>query len=258
MKGRNNQNKTRRIKEHEQDYANKSKFMDDRRNRVYTIEPKTENQKKFLDALSSKKLIVGVGHAGVGKSFLSCVHAANQYLLGNYQKIVLLRPYVQVGKTAGLLPGSLKEKLWPLMLPMLETLEMVLGTEKFKYMIEHNDIMIEAIENVRGRSYRNAIIIVDESQNITPTEINALVTRLEDDSQIIIIGDSRQHDMKCGETGISFLVNLIRELKIKKPIYLDDDDLDILFQDISCVTFNQDDIVRSGLTKLFCKVFDNR
>lgn len=233
----------------------KPKFQEERQSTVFTIHAKTENQQKFLDALKSKQLVVGEGHSGVGKSFLSCVHAANQYLKGNCKRIVLLRPYVQVGKSAGAIPGTLREKLWPLMLPMLDTLQMVLGPERFRYMIEHEEICIEAVENVRGRSYRDSVVIVDESQNTTRQEINALVTRLEETSQLILIGDSRQHDMK-GETGIGFISNMIRKLKNNPPEYLDADDNYVLFNKVASVVFTQEDIVRSGLTRLFCKVFD--
>jgi len=172
------------------------KFKEERTARVFNVAPKTDNQKKFLDALKSKQLVVGEGHSGVGKSYLSCIHAANKFLKGECNRIVLLRPYVAVGKSAGLIPGTLKEKLWPLMLPMLDTLQMVLGREKFLYMIDHEEICIESVENVRGRSYRDSVVIVDEVQNTTRQEINALVTRLEETSQLILIGDSRQHDMK--------------------------------------------------------------
>jgi phosphate starvation-inducible PhoH-like protein len=235
----------------------KPKFKEERTGQIYQITAKTENQQKFLTALKTKQLIVGEGWAGVGKSFLSCVHAANQYLEGEKSRIVLLRPYVQVGKSAGLIPGTLKEKLWPLMLPMLDTLELVLGKEKFQYMIEKDAICIEAVENVRGRSYRDSIVIVDESQNINRKEVNALVTRLEETSQLILIGDSRQSDLHDKDSGIKFLGELIRRLKKDKPDYLDSNDFDTLIHKTACITFTEEDIVRSGLTKLFCKVFDN-
>lgn len=235
----------------------KEKFAEERERQLYQIVAKTDNQQKFMQALENKQLVVGEGRAGTGKSFLSCVHAANQYLKRNKSRIVLLRPYVHVGKSAGLLPGTLKEKLWPLMLPMLDTLELVLGKERFHYMIEKDEICIEAVENVRGRSYRDSVVIVDEAQNITKAEINALVTRLEETSQLIIIGDSKQHDMKSEDSGIKFLADLIKKLKKNKPEWLDEDDFNVLLHRTACVEFTENDIVRSGLTRLFCKVFDN-
>jgi phosphate starvation-inducible PhoH-like protein len=250
--------RTRAVKEASGGHKDvKEKFVEERTSRIFHVEPKTDNQKKFLDALKSKQLVVGEGHSGVGKSYLSCIHAANKFLKGDCRRIVLLRPYVAVGKSAGLIPGTLREKLWPLMLPMLDTLQMVLGRERFLYMLDHEEICIESVENVRGRSYRDSVVIVDETQNTTRQEINALVTRLEETSQLILIGDSRQHDMK-GETGIGFISTLVRSLKQDKPTYLDKDDLDTLFNNTACVVFDENDIVRSGLTRLFCKVFDNQ
>ncbi len=236
----------------------KEKFIAERLAKVFVVEPKTDNQRKFIEALKSKQLVIGEGHAGVGKSFLSCVHAANQYLKGACKRIVLLRPYVQVGKSAGLLPGTIQEKLKPLMLPMLDTLQLVLGNEKYKFMLEHDEIALEAVENVRGRSYRDAVVIVDECQNLTKQEINALVTRLEETSQLILIGDSRQHDMKGTDIpGIKFISDLIKKIKTDRPEYLDTEDMNVLLTKTASITFTDQDIVRSGLTRMFCKVFDN-
>ena len=231
--------------------------MEEREAKVFELLPKSENQKKFIDALKSKQLVVGEGRAGVGKSYLACVHAANQYLKGNCESIVLLRPYVHVGKSAGLLPGTLQDKLRPLMLPMLDNLQMVLGRERFMYMLEHEQICMEAVENVRGRSYRRSTVITDECQNISSEEVKALVTRLEETSQLILIGDSHQTDLK-GKTGLDYLVELLKELRANKPSYLDDDDMRVLFEQTACVTFTSEDIVRSGLTRLFVKAFGNR
>ena len=235
----------------------KAKFVEERMAKIYEVLPKSDNQKKFLDALKTKQLVVGEGRAGVGKSHLACIHAANKYLKGQCERIVLLRPYVQVGKTAGLLPGTLREKLWPLMLPMLDNLQLVLGRERFAYMLEHEQICIEAVENVRGRSYRDSVVIIDECQNVAAEEIKALVTRLEETSQLILIGDSHQSDLK-GITGLTYLVNILKQLRIDKPEYLDADDMTTLFENTACITFTAEDIVRSGLTKLLVKVFDNQ
>lgn len=249
--------KTRQVKQNNgEQKVVKEKFKEDRQAKVFVIYPKTENQKKFIDALKSKQLVVGEGRAGVGKSMLSCVHAANQYLKGQCDRIVLLRPYVQVGKSAGLIPGTLKEKLWPLMLPMLDNLQMVLGPELFRYMIDHDNICIEAVENVRGRSYRKSVVIVDECQNISPEEVKALVTRLEDTSQLILIGDTHQSDLK-GTTGLTYIVDVIKKMKSNRPEYLDEEDVSVLLEQTTCVTFTSEDIVRSGLTRLFVKIFDN-
>ena len=235
----------------------KEKFVEERAIKVYEVQPKSENQKKFLDALKTKQLVIGEGRAGVGKSHLACIHAANSYLKGQCSRIVLLRPYVQVGKTAGLLPGTLQDKLRPLMLPMLDNLQLVLGRERFMYMLEHEQICIEAVENVRGRSYRDSIVILDESQNVSPEEIKAMVTRLEETSQLVIIGDTHQSDLK-GTTGLAYIVQIIKQLRVEKPEYLDAEDMSVLFENTACITFTAEDIVRSGLTRLFVKVFDNQ
>lgn len=237
--------------------ARKQKFTEEREAKVFQVEHKNENQKRYMHLLKTKQLVISHGSSGTGKSFLACVHAANEYLRGTYKKIVLIRPYEQVGKSVGLRPGTNEEKLLPLMQSMLQPLETVFGHGQLEYMLEHREVVLEALEDCRGRSYANSIVVVDECQNLDQRAAQALVTRLEESSQLIMCGDyGWQTDIK-GLSGLDYILSLVKKLKENKPTYLNQDDINTLNHKVGVVKFEQGDIVRSGLTALFVKAFDN-
>jgi phosphate starvation-inducible PhoH-like protein len=213
--------------------------------------PLNDAQALMLSHLRTRQMVIAEGSAGTGKTFLAAHHAACRLLRGEVGRIVLLRPYVAVGKTVGMLPGTLQDKLTPLMLPMLDVLRDVLTPGAYDIALKCGTITLEAVENVRGRSYRNSVIIIDEAQNIEPAAIEAIVTRVEADSQLILIGDTRQTDIR-GSTGIGYLADLLESL----PVRLDDESRDTLAHDVGIVRFEPTDVVRSGLVRAFCRLFD--
>ena len=151
------------------------------------------------------------GSSGTGKSYLACTHAANRYLRGEVERIVLVRPYEHVGRSVGLRPGTGDEKLRPIMQSMLQSLERVFGKSQLEAKISAGNVVLEALEDVRGRSYSNSVVVVDEAQNTDNTDksaMKALLTRLEETSQLIICGDGKQKDTKA-ESGIDWAVSLI-------------------------------------------------
>lgn len=220
------------------------------------VTPKTENQSVYMDFLKKRQLVIAEGSAGTGKTFLACVHAANKLLTNDVEQIILIRPYEHVGRSIGLRPGSSEEKLQPLMQAMLNVLEDVLGTSHFELCKKSKKIVMEALEDIRGRSYAKSILIVDEGQNIDVNGMKALLTRLEEDSQLVICGDTKQQDLK-GASGLAFLHALLKKMKDTEPAWLTRDELTVLHRGIGHVEFTERDIVRSGLTKIFVKAFDN-
>ena len=235
--------------------AIKEKFVEQRLASVLNITPKTDNQSKAIDLMKKRQVVILRGSSGTGKSFLACTHAANKYLKGEAKKIVLIRPYEQVGRSIGLRPGTGDEKLRPLMQSMLQSLEIVFGKAQLEAKIAAGNVVMEALEDVRGRSYANSVVIVDEGQNADKNAMKALLTRLEETSQLIICGDGKQKDTKT-DSGIDWAVNLIEKARKEKPTYLNEQDMYHAYNNYGSVTFTNDDIVRSGFTALMVKLFD--
>jgi phosphate starvation-inducible PhoH-like protein len=232
------------------------KFQESRVRKALHIEAKNQNQSLALDHLRTKQMVVLGGAAGVGKTYLACTHAANEYLKGNVDQIVLIRPAEPLGKTVGFKKGSQFEKLKPLMQTMLDDLTLVLGRGEINYMLENEKLILESAEDCRGRSYKRSVVIVDESQNLDVSSMKALLTRAEEDSQLIFCGDWKQVDLK-GESGLKWMYSLLDDVKRSRPNYLDTEDMNQAFTNIGTVVFTNDDCVRSGLTKFWIKVFDN-
>lgn len=233
-----------------------AKFVEARSRKTLHIEAKNPNQAKALECLKKNQQVILGGAAGTGKTFLACTHAANEYLLGNVQQIVLIRPAEPLGKTIGFKKGSQFEKLQPLMQTMLDDLALVLGKPELDYMIENQKLILEAAEDVRGRSYKNSIVVVDECQNLDVAGMKAMLTRMENDSQLILCGDWKQQDLK-GTSGLKWMYDALDNVRRMRPFYLDTEDMNQALTNIGTVIFTNEDIVRSGLTKFWCKVFDN-
>lgn len=233
-----------------------TKFAGQEPNEV--VHPKTENQAKALRYMEDKKaLILLTGSAGTGKSYLAAYYAS-KLLKGKYiDKVYLVRPYVTTGKTVGLLPGTIREKLAPSLAPILSHFEKFLG----KAMLEEEQegkwkhIEIQALEFIRGNSFENCVVICEELQNATPEEIKALVTRIGEGCQVIVTADPAQHDLK-GQSGITYLLDLVKRVRWERPGFLNDDEIDQFNKNIGVVEFTQHDIVRSGLVRSFVKCFN--
>ncbi len=222
------------------------------------IEAKTQNQKKFMDHLKlGRQIVMGFGSSGSGKTYVACVHAANQIMSGEIKKIVLTRPSDGVGKTIGYRKGDTNEKLAGPYQSMVEPLMLALGSEQYRAMLRKGQIVLEAMEDVRGRSYPDTCVIVDEASNTDRKSMQTLVTRAAKGGQIIFCGDTApwQKDIK-GESGLDWIITLIKKMRREHPDYLDQDDWDNLHNNIGIVEFTKDDVVRSGITKLFVKAFD--
>lgn len=221
----------------------KAKWEDDRVNRgkAIHIQPKTRNQELFLKSMRENIITIGSGSAGVGKSFLACYYAASELLSGNIQKIVITRPYVAVsGRTTGFKPNTDLEKLRAFVLPMIGYLSEVLGKGMVEEQLQLADkIELAPLESIRGRSFDNCILIVDECSNTTIGEIQAISTRLGENCRCVMIGDCAQSDTK--HNGLEWFTNLVQKHYI---------------QDIGVVRFNHDDIVRSGMVKQLVIAFE--
>ena len=235
----------------------KGKFQDEKESKVVPLVALTINQGKYIEALKTKQLVYAVGSSGSGKTFVACLHAVNKFLRGECEKIVLIRPYEFVGRSVGLRPGTNIEKLLPIAQSMVEPIKEALGMGQFEYALEHEQIILESLEDCRGRSYKNSVIVVDECSNTDTKAMQTLVTRIGEGSQMICCGDSAswQQDIK-GESGLAYITKLLKKLKTDKPTYLNEADFDNLYNNIAIVNFTTEDVVRSGIASLFVKAFD--
>lgn len=230
----------RRIKQTEQ-IVQKEKFT---RVLFPQLQPKNENQRLLLDALKYDKLVVAQGSAGTGKSILSIWHAAKKLHAKQVKKVVLIRAYQPLaGRTIGMLPGTASEKLLPFYQQLVDYFEDFLGKASTAIHLKNGTIEICSLETIRGRSWDDCIILVDESQSLFVPEVQALVTRVGENSQIIFCGDDTgmQTDVRNGMNGLTYLRKLTEKYKISET---------------SFINFTRDDICRSGLTKEFVIAFE--
>ena len=201
----------------ESSHQPKSKFIEERHTtRLAPLVPKTNSQKSLHKALDTCDLILCSGFAGVGKTYYNCTYAANLLLKDEIKHIVLIRPYQPLAnRTVGFLKGSCEEKLTPYMLQMLNYIKDVVGAGAFEIMKADGRIVLQLLESVRGMDFKDAFILVDEAQLLTPPEVQALVTRIGKGSQIVFCGDSNQADNRNKQDGLSYLKTILAKYDIR-------------------------------------------
>ena len=160
-----------------------------------TVVPKTIGQKMYLQAIQKNPIVFGIGPAGTGKTYLAMASAISALLKGQVQRIVLTRPAVEAGETLGFLPGDLREKILPYLRPLYDALHDMLDPVDVTTLSEKGVIEIAPLAYMRGRTLANAYIILDEAQNTTPEQMMMFLTRLGDESRIIVTGDITQIDL---------------------------------------------------------------
>jgi phosphate starvation-inducible PhoH-like protein len=200
--------------------------------------PRTEKQGEFLAALKSSRQVFVLGPAGTGKTYITATYAADLYVTKQIDKIVITRPHVAVGKELGFLKGDLTEKTMPWALPVLDVLEKHLGKGAVETGIKNNNIEMAPLALMRGRSFDDAFIIVDETQNITTHELKMLLTRVGENTTIVLNGDVQQSDLKEAD-GLSKVIHLAKKYLLPVPI----------------IEFGVEDIVRSDITAMWVKTF---
>jgi phosphate starvation-inducible PhoH-like protein len=160
-----------------------------------SVVPKTIGQKLYLQAIQKNPVVFGIGPAGTGKTYLAMAAAISALLKNQVQRIVLTRPAVEAGETLGFLPGDLREKILPYLRPLYDALHDMLDAEDVATLSEKGIIEIAPLAYMRGRTLANAYIILDEAQNTSPEQMMMFLTRLGDDSRMIVTGDITQIDL---------------------------------------------------------------
>ncbi|MDP2136894.1 MAG: PhoH family protein [Candidatus Didemnitutus sp.] len=160
-----------------------------------TVVPKTIGQKLYLQAIQKNTVVFGIGPAGTGKTYLAMAAAITALMKGQVQRVILTRPAVEAGETLGFLPGDLREKILPYLRPLYDAMNDLLSPEDAATLAEKGIIEIAPLAYMRGRTLANAYVILDEAQNTTPEQMMMFLTRLGDDSRMIITGDITQIDL---------------------------------------------------------------
>jgi phosphate starvation-inducible PhoH-like protein len=204
-----------------------------------SIVPKNDNQRLYIEALQNSPQVISMGPAGTGKTFLVASHAASRYLTKDIDKIIITRPHVAVGKELGFLKGGLEEKTLPWALPVLDVLQQRLGKGTVDTAIKNGNIEVAPMAMMRGRSFDNAYIIIDEAQNMTVAELKMVVTRVGENCTIVINGDIKQSDIR-ETSGLAKAVHLVKKYNMDAPV----------------IEFGIEDIVRSDVCKQWIIAFD--
>ena len=168
---------------------------------LHSVAPKTKNQTEFMGTVARNTVTFGVGPAGTGKTFLASYMALKALEEGRIEKIFLARPAIGSGKDLGAMPGDMGEKLAPFMYPLYDELNKLAGTAKMREYMETGIVELAPIEFMRGRTFTNAFIIVDEAQNATFEQLKMALTRVGEGSKMVITGDPRQSDLKGDMAG---------------------------------------------------------
>jgi phosphate starvation-inducible PhoH-like protein len=180
------------------------------RHRGLKIAPKTVNQKRYVDAIRSNTITVGIGPAGTGKSFLAVAMAVAALQRREVSRIVLTRPAVEAGERLGFLPGDLMAKVDPYLRPLFDALYDMLDAEKVNQHLERNVIEVAPLAFMRGRTLNDSFIIVDEAQNTTPEQMKMVMTRLGFGSKMVVTGDVTQVDLpKSDRSGLVVIGDIL-------------------------------------------------
>ena len=183
-----------------------------RRDKHVQIIPKSIAQEEYLDLLENDNINIAfaMGPAGTGKTMLGVLAAINALKTGQCDKLVITRPAVSVDEQHGFLPGTLVEKMAPWTRPIFDVMEEYWSPQQIEFMVGDNVIEIAPLAYMRGRTFKNAWIIADEMQNATPSQMKMLLTRIGENSKIVVTGDLAQHDRGYENNGLKDFCNLLK------------------------------------------------
>ncbi len=207
-----------------------------------SIIPRSEKQKEYVRALRESEIIISAGPAGTGKTFLAVAIGLTMLLEKKIERIILSRPAVEAGERLGFLPGDMKEKVDPYLRPLYDSLYDLFHFEKIQRMIEIGDIEIAPLAFMRGRTLKNSFAILDEAQNATDTQIKMFLTRIGENSKIVVNGDPSQIDLVNKQAS-----GLEKSKKILSHL-----------NEISVVDFDHSDVVRHPLVSKIVKAYSNK
>lgn len=204
------------------------------------VRPRTVGQKKYVDGIKENTIVMGIGPAGTGKTYLAVAMAAKAFKAHEVSKIILTRPAVEAGEKLGFLPGDLQDKVDPYLRPLYDALFEMFGADNFSKYMEKGIIEVAPLAYMRGRTLEGSFIILDEAQNTTSEQIKMFLTRLGNDSKMVITGDVTQIDLPDSKSS-----GLIEAMKVLRNV-----------DDIYIHKFNEKDVVRHKLVQDIVKAYE--
>ena len=205
-----------------------------------SIIPKTINQKSYLQHIEKNPITFGIGPAGTGKTYLAMAMALKQLLNGSVERIIITRPAVEAGEALGFLPGELQEKILPFLTPIYDAMTHMIGQESTNKLVERGTIEIAPLAYMRGRTLSNSFVVLDEAQNTTHEQMMMFLTRLGDESRMVITGDITQIDLpKSKQSGLKEAAQILNKIKGIELFY-----------------FNAEDIVRHPLVQSIINAYE--
>ena len=207
-----------------------------------SVIPKSKQQSEYLKTLLNEDIVISLGPAGTGKSFLAVSVAVNMLMEKKVEKVILSRPAVEAGERLGFLPGDLKEKVDPYLQPLYDALYDLFGYEKVQRKIETGEIEIAPLAFMRGRTLKNSFAILDEAQNASLTQIKMFLTRIGENSKIVINGDPSQIDLNNKKQS-----GLLQSKRILADI-----------KEIKCIEFDHTDVVRHPLVSKIIQAYQQK
>ena len=208
--------------------------------RPRAVEPRSENQRKYLDAIEKHDLVFGLGAAGTGKTYLAVSAAVQRLRKGKVRRIIVTRPVVEAGEHLGFLPGDLQQKLSPYLRPIYDALRDMIEADDLARLEEAGVIEIAPLAYMRGRTLSNAFVILDEGQNTTISQMKMFLTRLGEGSSMVVTGDPSQNDLP--RSARSGLVDAVRRMRG--------------FEGVGTVEFDSSDVVRHALVARIVRAYD--
>lgn len=205
------------------------------------IYPRTQHQAEYINLLQTKDMVFCTGSAGSGKTFLAVAEALRLVLSHKKNKIIITRPVVEAGENLGFLPGDLEQKIDPYLRPLRDAMEAIIPAETVRKLSESGIIEVAPLAYMRGRTLNNAVILLDEAQNTTCSQMKMFLTRMGDNSKVFVTGDPTQIDLpKKEKSGLVHSVSLLYKI-----------------EDIGFMELTAEDVVRNRLVKQIVKAYEN-
>lgn len=204
-----------------------------------TLTAKTPVQKEYIKAIKNTDQVFAIGPAGTGKTYIATVLATQMYLIRQVSKIIITRPTVGAdNEQIGFLPGDMKQKMAPWVVPIVEVIQNIVGKAMMEEMLRNGDLEIAPFAFMRGRTFNDAFVILDEAQNCSIPQIELFLTRIGEGAKVVVSGDVNQTDLGK-KSGLTVAVKLIRENNIPAEL----------------IEFKSEDVVRSHLCKAWVEAF---